>query len=275
MTPTRGEIVQACERLDAESCETHLAATDEATRRALGLGTLRRDGALGLWASGVDVLSFNRVIGLGLETPAGPDAIDAFTGAFEAADVRRFMVQLCPDARPNALKEWLEARGFYHHNNWVKLWRDVSPIDPGPSDLRVERIGREHAGEFARILGVGFGYPETLAPWSRAKAGAAGWRHYLAFDGDTPVATGALLPRGDTAWLGMAATLGSHRGRGAQSALIARRVADAASLGCRFVVTETAEETPARPAPSYRNLTRLDFQVAYLRPNFVKVLRAS
>jgi hypothetical protein len=33
-------------------------------------------------------------------------------------------------------------------------------------------------------------------------------------------------------------------------------------------VVETAEETPVRPVPSLRNLLRLGFEVAYLRPNY-------
>lgn len=273
MVPTPGEIARLCERLDAEATAAQFEAADEATRRALGLGMVRRDRVMAMWATGLDVLAFNRVVGLGLDAPADPASVGVFVEAFVVSGVRRFMVQLSPEARPQGLGAVLEARGFTHHNNWVKLWRDVSPIDPGPSTVRVVQIERERAAEFARVLGTGFGFPEALAPWSAATVGAATWRHYLALDGDTPVATGALFVRGGAGWLGMAATLASHRGRGAQSALIARRVADAAALGCRLVVTETAEETPTRPAPSYRNMTRLGFRVAYLRPNFVKVLR--
>ena len=39
---------------------------------------------------------------------------------------------------------------------------------------------------------------------------------------------------GDTAWLGLGATLPAFEGRGAQSALIARRVRDAARLGATY-----------------------------------------
>jgi len=233
----------------------------------------RLDDTLAFWAATVDILAFNRAIGLGVGNVAVPGTIDALTDAFTIAGAPRFMIQLCPDAQPATLRGWLEARGFTHHNNWVKLWRDVSPIEARPTDLRVEQIDRDRRTDFAHVLGTGFGFPESIAPWSGAAVGADGWRHYLAMDGDTPCGTGALFVRGEVGWLGMAATLATHRGRGSQGALIARRVSDAAKLGCRFVVVETAEETPARPAPSYRNMIRFGFQVAYLRPNFVKVLR--
>jgi len=59
-------------------------------------------------------------------------------------------------------------------------------------------------------------------------AGRKGWFLYLAMDGDMPVATGALYlsdAAGERfAELNFGSTLPDHRGRGAQSALIARRV---------------------------------------------------
>ena len=74
---------------------------------------------------------------------------------------------------------------------------------------------------------------------------------------------------GDRAWLDFAATLPEYRGRGAQAALLARRIVDAAQLGCRWLVVETAEETPQRGAPSFRNMLRFGFRQAYVRPNFI------
>lgn len=99
--------------------------------------------------------------------------------------------------------------------------------------------------------------------------GRPGWRHYLAFDGDQAVATGALNLRDHIGWLGVGSTLPSHRRRGAQGALMARRVRDGISLGCRWLVTETGEDLPARPNPSYHNMLRTGFTLAYQRLNYV------
>ena len=55
-----------------------------------------------------------------------------------------------------------------------------------------------------------------------------GWQHYLAFDGDLPVACGALFVRVEVVtWLGQGGTLPSHRRRGAQGEIMAIRVRDA------------------------------------------------
>ena len=70
-------------------------------------------------------------------------------------------------------------------------------------------------------------------------------------------------------FLGMGSTLPEHRRKGAQGALMARRIRDAAKLGCEWVCTETGEDTPQRPNPSYHNMIRTGFEFAYLRPTWV------
>ena len=65
-----------------------------------------------------------------------------------------------------------------------------------------------------------------------------------------------------------AATLPSHRRRGAQGALVARWIRDGLALGCRFFAAEAAEDTPESPNRSYHNLLRAGFRLAYLRRNY-------
>ena len=84
------------------------------------------------------------------------------------------------------------------------------------------------------------------------------------------MSAGATFVTADVAWLGFGATLESHRGRGGQSAMFARRLADARIAGCRLAITETGEDTPEEPNPSYRNMLRAGFELAYLRPNLVR-----
>jgi hypothetical protein len=40
-------------------------------------------------------------------------------------------------------------------------------------------------------------------------------------------------------------------------------------MGCRHVITETGEELPDRPNPSFRNMMRAGFAVVYHRPNYM------
>jgi hypothetical protein len=68
----------------------------------------------------------------------------------------------------------------------------------------------------------------------------------------------------------MGATLTQYRNRGGQSALLAARIEDAIAAGCRYLVTETWEEHPPESInPSYHNMLRMGFELAYARANYL------
>ena len=70
-------------------------------------------------------------------------------------------------------------------------------------------------------------------------------------------------------YLGYAGTAPEHRGKGAQSALLAARIRRARELGCDAVFTETGEQLPDRPSASYRNILRAGFEELYVVPNWL------
>jgi len=118
-----------------------------------------------------------------------------------------------------------------------------------------------------------FGLPNAIAPWLAALPGRSGWICAMAFAGEHPVAAGAAYVSGEYAWLGFGATKVAHRSRGAQRALLARRLDEAAARGVRVAVTETGERVPGKPSNSYRNILRAGFAEAYLRANFMSAAR--
>lgn len=227
------------------------------------------DGGL-LVGGRVPGIMFNRALGVGLETAIAPETLDAIVQRFAEAGVRKYAVQPSPTILTDELHEALEARGFLRRDNWVKMVRGTEPAPAVATDLRVERVGPEQAVRFAVTACGGLGVPETMAPWLAAGVGRPGWRHYLAYDNDRPVGTGALYLRDDVAWLGIGSTLPAARRRGAQSAIMARRIDDAIALGCTIIETETREETAEHSNPSYRNMVRTGFRLAYARPNYIR-----
>ena len=52
--------------------------------------------------------------------------------------------------------------------------------------------------------------------------------------------------------------------------MFARRISDGLKVGCKWFVSETGEDTPESPNPSYHNMLRAGFTLAYLRPNYVR-----
>jgi hypothetical protein len=124
------------------------------------------------------------------------------------------------------------------------------------TDLRIAEIGVEARQTFIDTCLAGFGMPSNFGPSLGAAIGRPGWHHYRGYDGTHPVAVGALFVDGGIGWLGFGATVASHRNRGGQGAIMARRIRDAKALNCLVVHTETGAETPESPNPSYRNMVR-------------------
>jgi GNAT superfamily N-acetyltransferase len=260
------EILEGCE-LAAWGDFFRSASAD--TAAICGLQVAQHGGGLITSAARSDALALNRVGSLGVDRPADPADVEEIIQLFAAAQVSRFFVQLSPAARQPDLREQLEAKGLRHYNNWMKLFRDTSPPPTARTDLEIRPVGGEHARQFGELVIRNFNWPESFEEWVAGLVARDGWRLYLAFDGARAVASGALFADGSRAWLDFATTDPEYRGRGAQSALLARRINDAAELGCDLLVVETAEDRPEKPAPSFRNQLRFGFEVAYARPNYI------
>ena len=212
---------------------------------------------------------FNRIVGLGVRAPATEVMLDAAIAVLKDAGCKNFMAQISPHSQPSQLPIWLEMRGFKRGRNWSKVYRGNEPPINVPTELHVEAIGIEHADIFADIALAAFEMPAALRPLVKGPMGRQGWHHYLAFDGNQPVSAGAMYVSGEVAWLGFGSTLVTHRNRGGQGAVFARRIADGLNLGCKWFVAETGEDTPESPNPSFHNMLRHGFTLAYQRLNYL------
>ncbi|MGD2115701.1 MAG: GNAT family N-acetyltransferase [Acidobacteriota bacterium] len=261
------------EQIEIDAWSDFYRAAPAGLRSALGIEVATAEPVPAFLVPGVDVLALNRVLGLDPAGAVPPRLFETLIRRYRSAGVGRFFVQAPPEAATNGLGRALEASGLRPYNHWMKLSRNTETL-PGPrADLEIREIGLERAEDFGAIVVAAFGWPEALADWIAAVVGRPAWRHYLAYaptcDGPKPVATGALYARGSLAWLDFAATLPGHRGRGAQTALLARRIRDAHAIGCRRLVLETGEDLPEHPMPSYRNARAAGFEIAYRRPNYL------
>lgn len=246
------EAVEAAGWADlVRACPTPLA-------RALGLAVIEGDGAASTVAPRMPIALFNRSFGWQ-------------TAAEWQAALKRHRDSGAPDfflQPPPWLATGFVGKGLHRRSRWAKTIRGREPVASMPTSLRIAEARPRDADAFATAAIGGFGMPPALAHWLVAVVGRPGWRSYIGWDGAQPVATGALYVKGDTAWCGLGATLPSHRGRGGQCALLARRVVDALAQGCRVVVTETGEDTADAPNPSFRNMLRTGFRVVHFRDNW-------
>ena len=263
-TPSDKEIALLVEFAEAEGWADLFLSAPAALAGEFGIRAERLGSAIVLVAAGLDYLVFNRVIGLGMKEPATELVLDKIVEVYDEVGVQNFAVQLSPSAEPSALRTWLEERGLGYRDDWNKCYRKGVTAEAVRTDVRVESIDRSRGDVFSRIACAAFGFPDSVAPWLAASVGRSGWRHYLGSDGDEPIAAGALFVKNQVGWIVAGSTLESHRRRGAQGALMVRRIRDAVDLGCRWLVTETRDGN----VPSYSAMLRAGFELAYRRPNY-------
>jgi len=259
------QIVRA-EQIELDAMRDLYEAPATADAGALGLTAGWIGGAWAFGSRGIPDVVFNRVLGLGVFSPARQDDLPRIAEGYRAAGIDRYLVHLAPQAQPAELGSWLEAEGHRPFRRaWAKFARKAQWLDaPGPATLAAVEIGPERAGEFARIILQAFGLPEAARPMVAALPGRSSWVCYLASDGGRPIGAAAMFARGREAWLGLGATDPSARGRGAQTLLLARRISDAARMGASEVYTETGEPVEGEPQTSYRNIVKAGFKRANL-----------
>lgn len=168
-----------------------------------------------------------------------------------------------------AATSWLGAQGFAASSAWMKFVRDTHPPRFRVSEeIEVVELAGADEEPFGAIAAAGFELPVWGAEFFARLPGRPGWRCYVAKVGGEPQACGAMVAEEGIAEFGIGATLEDARGRGCQTALLHRRICDAAAADCHTLFVETGERVPDRPSASYRNILRAGFEEAYLRPNW-------
>lgn len=256
---------------EAEAYADLVAAASPAYASQFGIRVHRLGSAFVFTAAAFDIPLFNRVVGLGLKEPATEALVDEAIAHFESLGVNNFAFQMSPQARPAITTQWLSARQLRAPDNWVKMIHTPTSPPEIQTNLQIRQIGPDQAEAFASIAANAFGMPPVIKPWLTPLVGRAAWRIYLAFDANKPVGCGVLFIKDKIGWLGIAGTLPAARGRGAQGAIMAKRIQDAIHLGCQWIVTETGEETLPHRNPSYHNMIRTGFELVYPRPNYIRV----
>jgi GNAT superfamily N-acetyltransferase len=199
--------------------------------------------------------NLNRVYLCGAGAGMDGDSVGRLIELFAAEGVKRFFVWLSPGPNMGAVRGWLEGGGLsrIRRTGYPTLCRHGPAPAPFRTDLDIRQVSAADVAAARAQLG------ETLWPEFARSVGQAGFFHYMAFDGGRPVAIAALCVFEDLGYLMAAATAESHRQRGAQQALIAKRVERAEQLGCSYLVSETLYMLEH----SYRNLQRAGFSEAY------------
>jgi hypothetical protein len=261
------DAIARIERIERDAWESVCRAAPPDVAGDLGLEVHRYGGTVLTLCTRIDQGLFNRILGFGLEDGDDAGAMIEALARFRAANIKNPFIQI-PPGQP-ALDEAARRAGLVPRQRpWVKFHR--APNDPPSPEPRVE-VRPARAGDaqlFGSVVVSGFGMPPAAVPWLGALADLPGWHCYLAWSEGVAIGGGALFIEGASAWLGAGATRPEARRRGAQSAVLMRRVADARAAGASLITTETGKPLPGEEHPSYKNILRSGFAIAYERTNW-------
>lgn len=253
------DLARRLERTEGMICSTYI----EPRNRLANIGAAFRDfdGTAAVF-DGVDS-PLTQTFGLGIFAPVG----DAELGALEAWFAERGAPtnhEVSPFAGV-ATMQALVARGYTPIELSTVLVQAIDHAVERTGVLQVRAIDPDVDGAvWAETAFAGWVTDPAIAPVMRAivdtnVANRSVAQYLVEHDGE-PIATGSLGIHGDVALLAGASTIPPARGRGAQAALLAKRLVDARARGCTvaMMVADVG-------STSQRNAERNGFRVAYTR----------
>lgn len=269
MSTTTAADVARLEAVEMAAWEDMMAACPAPLAAQLGLATHRYGPALWTASKAIDDGQFCRIQGCGLPGDEAGGSVDAAIARFRALGSKKFLIQIPPGPEADHLMIRCRDAGLVpFRRSWTKFRRGTAPAPTPPTSLRITLASAAEGEAFGQVACAGFGMPPFLSGWLGALCGRETWRCYIAWDGATAVGVGALFLHDGAGWLGIGATRPEARGQGSQSAILARRVADALAAGCDLLMTETGSAVSGEPQTSFQNILKAGFEIAYERENF-------
>ncbi|MCZ2828877.1 hypothetical protein O2W14_08545 [Modestobacter sp. VKM Ac-2986] len=260
------------ERIEAVGLHAFVTGLSAEARRGLGMSATRLGGAEVLALADDPTHYWSKALGFGVTEPVTPELITEVVRFYERSGAQQATIQIAPAALPEDWPAIAGELGLEQRPSWVKLQRDLAAAPAGlpapTAGLRVAPVAEADLAAWARVLFSGFGMPPAYDSMGTGVDPTVCHR-WAAWDGDRIVAGATVVIDGDAAGMFGAATLPGDRRRGAQSALLAARLYDAAGAGVRWVSAETGAEAAGQRNPSLHNLRRAGLVDLYERPNWL------
>ena len=210
----------------------------------------------------------NQTVGMGLDSEVTPADIDRVEEFFRSRGVPSTVV-VSPLAH-ESLRALLGNRGYTIAEFNSVLIRRLRSEEPFvvPTGIVIERVTGETIQPWMSVIAKGFAQDIEVA--EDVFGGFAALPGALAFlariEGKVVGGCGGrVIPEARIAALFGTATLPEYRRRGVQSALIAKRLHEAARAGCEYAVVSTHPGSG-----SQRNMERRRFRLAYTKAVMVR-----
>ena len=259
---TTKNLLEIVEQSEIYALEDRLMKVASLNENAMGVELKRFGSAMAFSVKNIHGPSFNTVKGISGENI---DELDEILEFYIRRDIpARF--EVAPGNASTDLFRELSTRGFFQSGFHTALFRPLSieriSKTAAETTIQIEEISLENFDVFGEIYTKGFGMPVAFKDYVNANnkvlAESANWTYYLARLGGEPAGIGVLHVKNDVATLAASATVPEFRNKGVQTALIQRRINQAAAEGCRYLVGQAAFGSV-----SQKNMQRAGLKVAY------------
>jgi hypothetical protein len=174
-----------------------------------------------------------------------------------------YLVQVASD-RPDSeeTEAWLAARGYEQGPTIRRYIRPLAEASVLPeADFDVRKLTAAETEGMSLIFADAIEVSDLATVPLLGLPTVEGWHCYAAYFDGREVACGSMMVDDGMAVLGLDATAAEARHHGCHSALIQRRLADAAAAGCTAVLAESCD-VPEDRAAAGRNFQRAAFAEA-------------
>ncbi|MFJ5212405.1 N-acetyltransferase [Streptomyces nigra] len=261
------------EQTEIKAYEDFVTGAPASVREAIGIESLRVDPAVAIAIRDDPSRFFNRAGGFAAAESLSMDVLERVCDFYREQRLLQGALMIAPPLLPSDWAITADKLGLVQGSRFVKLACDVetalsaadgvADLRPG---LRVDRVGPEHADEWANIMMTTFGFTTPgMIEMAASCVCRPNWHQYAVWDEERIIAVGSVFINGECADMFGGATLAEGRGRGAQSALLTARARAAQAAGCRWIVAETGAEAPGSHNTSLHNMLRLGFEPLYER----------
>ena len=254
------DLVRRTVRTEAAYTLSRLQVLERLPGNPVGVAYRRlEDGAVALMARHLPVPSFNSVVGL---SEAHAPQLEALVAWYRDAGIGpRF--ELVPGLCEAEVAAELARLGLFQSSFHASLIGEAAVPTLGGDLPAIERVADAAVlEEFLDAHAAGWQIPDPHGFKANVRGwlGQPGWSLYLARVDGRPATTGILYVHDRVAYCADAATDPAFRGRGLQTAMLRRRIADAAAAGVDFVCSGAAYLST-----SHRNMERVGMRVQFVR----------
>jgi GNAT superfamily N-acetyltransferase len=253
------DLIRRTLDVEAACVLSRLQVLERLIGNPVGIGHRRLEGGVtALMARQLPVPYFNGVFGLGAGHEAHIEPLLAWYREHGVAP--RF--EMVPGVATIELCRELARLGCFQSDFHCSLFCEPDVAMADNELLAIERVTRTGLDEFLDTYAAAWNIPDAAGfkANTRGWINEPGWSLYLGRIKGKAAATGILYVKDKAGYCADAATVPAFRGRGLQTALLHRRIADASAAGVDFICSG-ADFLSA----SHRNMERAGMRLQFVR----------